>query len=50
MYSSNPHPELDSHGDILPHTGPAWDAHEPPAPLESWSLADFADIVPGQPS
>lgn len=47
MYSTTPYLDLDSHNAPLTHTGPARDEHEPPAPLESWSLADFADIVAG---
>ena len=47
MYSTTSYLDPDSHTGPLTDSGPAWDEHEPPAPLESWSLADFADILAG---
>lgn len=47
MYSTTPHLDPENHSAPLTHTDPAWDEHQPPAPLESWSLADFADLVAG---
>ena len=47
MYSTAPRFEQDSHSDALVRTSLELSDHAVPEPIESWSLSDFEDIVPG---
>ena len=48
MYSTTAYFEQDSHSDALVKAGYDLGNLEVPEPLETWSLADFDDIVRGQ--
>jgi hypothetical protein len=48
MYHITARFEHDCHSDGNVQADYGTGDHEMPEPLESWSLADFSDIVPGQ--
>jgi hypothetical protein len=47
MYSSTPRFEQDRHVEAVVQANFNLGEHEVPEPIESWSLSDFEDIVPG---
>ena len=47
MYSITARFEQDSYSAAVVTAGPELSDHEIPEPIESWSLADFEDIVSG---
>jgi hypothetical protein len=47
MNSTTAHIEQDSHNAAVAKAGFDLADHELPEPIDSWSLSDFEDIVPG---
>jgi hypothetical protein len=47
MYSITPRFDQDSHSEAVVKANFDLGDHELPEPIESWSLSDFEDVVPG---